>query len=605
MPYQLNKPPDTIKKLPKGAQKIWIETFNAVEKDTKDEDKARQAAWANVKKEYKKEGDEWVPKAAHGSEGMVSVNLTITKASLQKDGSMRWCATCSDTEPDGTGERTSLALFQDWIERSENGQGVEFLPPPRVPFLGLSHYPSFEGAGEAGTTEKMYVDGKQFKASGFFQANNELGVALFEAVRSELETVRKGGEIEQPIRISAAWWDLEHSHGKFVFTRRSLLESCPMCAKGSGDKQYLKGQLDHFAATRVPINPRTSLGLEEKSMAKVTRKDDATSIVGEELAEDLEEKAQELVGKSETEESAEALVVKAEDPAASSGQVPSAGSGQAPEQPESEEAETEQPDTQKMSTGEADWQPMGGATSFAEAETYIEAEEKMDRLWTNWDIFDTAFFNIMNAPAEVDKVEATKKLVGEFNERVQAIKANMSDAFLVAQAALSPITRPQPAKAEVVDGGEIDMSDEVTTQTESPPEPVVNDPAAVLGVAVKATLEDGKLTRDAKLAAIQDALNAYAGAVKAQLDAVAPPAPGEEMAQAIEKSMGALAEKLDLLIAKLDNRPSAPSALPQQKSYAPTGPVKPQSAPQLPVSPQTGEPSALRAMIERSVGMHQ
>jgi cation transport regulator ChaB len=590
MPITKKDAPDV---LPDGAKSIFVSAFNAAYDDTcetcNDRDEcASKIAWSAVKNKYAKHDGEWVPKAA-----IVEVSLTITKASVQKDGTMRWCATCSDTEPDGTGERTSLPLFRDWIERTESGNGVDFLPAPRVPFLGLSHYPDLDGSGEAGVTQKMYVDGKQFKAAGAFQADNPLGKALFEAVRSELEAVKKGGEIEQPIRISAAWWDLEHSHGNFVFARRSLFDTCPMCAEGTGGKQYLKGQLDHFAATRVPINPRTELGLEEKSM--VTRKDDAASIVGDDLAEELEGKAKELVGKSETVQ--DGLVVKADeaDPELS----------EHSEQPEPDSEPTEQ----KMYADEGEWKPMGGAMSFAEAEAYVEAQEKMDRLWTNWDIFDSAFMNIMNAPAEVDKVEATKKLVGEFNERVQAIKANVTDAFLVAQAMVSATHGPQPAKAQAVEGG-LDMSEETTNETVEPQaEPETNDPASVLGAAVKAALDNGELTREGKLAIVQEALNSYAGSVKAELDAVAPPAPGEEVVEAIEKSFGALADKLDLLIAKLGSQPAQPSQvqrqLPTQKSYAPSGPVKPQSEPQLPVSPITGEPSTLRAMIERSVGMHQ
>ena len=91
MPYSMSNPPATVKNLPKGAQKIFIDTFNAVYDDSKDENKARQAAWANVKKEYRKEDDKWVPKAA-----LAEVSLVITKASLQQDGTMRWtsCPAC-------------------------------------------------------------------------------------------------------------------------------------------------------------------------------------------------------------------------------------------------------------------------------------------------------------------------------------------------------------------------------------------------------------------------------------------------------------------------------------------------------------------------------
>ena len=446
------------------------------------------------------------------------VSLTITKASLLKDGTMRWQATCSDTGVDATGERTSLSLFEDWIQRAENGDGLDWLPPPRVPFLGLSHYPSLDGEGEAGTTQKMYVDGKCFKASGEFTKGNPLATALFEAVRKEMGLTKMGQTVEQPIRISAAWWDIEHSHGSFVFNRKSLSDRCPMCAEGSDGKQYLRGQLDHFAATRVPINPRTSLGLEEKSDMATTRRDDAASIVGDELADELEEQAQKMVGKSEAEQEP-VLVVKGD----------------------------------KEMDDEDD-----------EEEEAKHAKKK----------------------ADVDPLS-------ELAERVAALEGRLPPEGAVT------VTEDTPKEAEVVE--------EETTETPAP-EKGETDPAEVLGTSVKAAMDNEKLTREGKLESIQGALNTYAEAVKAELDTVAPPAPGEEIVTAIEKSMGALAERLDLIVAKLEQRVPAqtpPPAVPQQKSYAPTGPVQPQAKAEMPVSPITGEPSSLRALIERSVGMHQ
>ena len=63
MPYNYpDNIPDMIKNLLQGAQKIWIETFNAVYEKTKDENQARIAAWAQVKNKYRKVGDKWVKK---------------------------------------------------------------------------------------------------------------------------------------------------------------------------------------------------------------------------------------------------------------------------------------------------------------------------------------------------------------------------------------------------------------------------------------------------------------------------------------------------------------------------------------------------------------
>jgi len=55
MPYSYPKNiPVWVKDLPKNAQKIAIRVFNKVYKKTKDEDKARQAAWSAIKEKYKK-----------------------------------------------------------------------------------------------------------------------------------------------------------------------------------------------------------------------------------------------------------------------------------------------------------------------------------------------------------------------------------------------------------------------------------------------------------------------------------------------------------------------------------------------------------------------
>jgi len=63
-PYTKDNYPTQLKKLPVGARNLWIRTFNSVYKETKDENKARQAAWFQVKEKYKKVGDKWIKKQA-------------------------------------------------------------------------------------------------------------------------------------------------------------------------------------------------------------------------------------------------------------------------------------------------------------------------------------------------------------------------------------------------------------------------------------------------------------------------------------------------------------------------------------------------------------
>lgn len=496
---------------------------------------------------------------------LVSTDLIITKASVQEDGSLRWQVTASDTTPDNTGERTSMALFTDWIERIEKNTVLPYLSVPAMPYLGISHYPKLGGLGEAGCTERMWVDGKCFKADGVFLADDghPLGPVLFQAVRDERELVKRGGEIEKPIRISAAWWDLQHSHGDLTFTRRSLSEMCPMCVKGIGGKVYLAGQLHHFASTRVPIHPGTSLSLEEKAMTKTTRRADAASIVGDEHADELEEASQKMVGKSGADGDTPDLVVK---------------------------GEPDSTDVQKMH--EDEWRPLGGATSLDEAMSFIETRELAQEMWMQWDMFDAVMNNILDMHPEDGELEsdlnqrklgALRAAADQFSQSVNAIKANVVDAYL-----LQPVQRGET----------------MTDQTQGQQAPT-NDPEAQLGVTIKAALENPQLNREGKLAAIQGALNGYTETIKAQLDAVAPPVPGEQIAAAIEKSLGAilqpLAEQIGLLNAKLGQ--PQPQQVPQQKSFAPGAPLPQQGQPQFPTSPVTKQVSPLTAMIRRSVGI--
>lgn len=491
------------------------------------------------------------------------VELTIVRASIGKDGVPRWLATASHTSPDKAGDRTSKTLFLDWIERVEKGIVTDWLPAaPRVPFLGLSHYPDLGGYGEAGPAEKMFVDGDYFKAGGPFIIDDEspLGKALFDAIKAERETIQRGEEPDDPIRISAAWWDLQHAHGDLIFNRKSLDDRCPMCKNGMGNRMFLKGQLDHFAATRVPMQPRTSLELESK-MAKKTRKDDAESIVGEVLADDIDSKAAAVVGKSDAEDTP-ALVVKDEAAAA----TPEA-------KPDAEKAHG-----QAMGD-EFGFQPLGGATSIADAEDFIQAEQMQDRLWDNFSLFRIVSDNILSGPDIEDRQGALSNAIKEFGERVDTVKSQAADAFLT-----QSVTRSE-------------------TMTEQPQQLVTpNDPILQFKAALDATVADPTLDRAAKMEAAQAILNNMVSVVKAQIDAVTPAPPGEELAAvlkaAIGEGMAPLAEQMAQINAQLGQRPTQPVAQPVQRSFVPGTQPHPQSAVATP-KPK----SALTEMVRRSVGL--
>lgn len=514
---------------------------------------------------------------------IVELSLTITKASLQADGTMRWQAVCSTTDTDKTGENTSIALFQDWIERAENGKSVDWLPLPRKPFLGLSHYPSLDGFGEAGPTDKMYVDGRAFKAGGIFYPGDDhpLGRAVFQAVRAERDLIMRGETPQRPIRISAAWWDISHSHGKFVFERKSLDSRCPMCNRATGDKTYLTGQLDHFAATRVPINPETFLGLEEKSMTE--RIVDAKSIVDEELAAELEEKVKAAqVGKSEA-EAEPPLIIKAEE------KHPSGFKPKKKKKKGDEEEETEEKGlVQKphmQGNPENRFIEFGGATTMQEAEEFIRAQDLKEQVFSNFDMFLGVVDNVKANP-EVDTVAAMTTAVKDFGDRVSRLKANLSDAVL-----FTPV---------VMEKGDVIMTEQTQVA------PVATDPYEVLKVSSEAAMVSGD--REKSLKGIQAAMETFAKSMQTKVDQATPANVAAVVSEAITKSMSPVIESMQLIAAKLGAAPQAP-AVPQQKSLAPgqqpviNDPAGQQGA--LPISPITGEPSSITAAINKTTYIPQ
>jgi hypothetical protein len=216
---------------------------------------------------------------------------------------MHWRATASDTSPDLYQEKMSNELYDDFVKRVETKSPV---PEPfdkvlgedwkgGMPYLSLSHYKSGTNYKNVpGMPTKIYRDGDALKATGTLN-DNDLGRAVFKSLCDDLYT-EKAKELGK-IRISIGFLDLEHRHavgkGKtpdYTFTRKSLEDVCPMCLEGIGNKVYTKGQLVHFALTRVPVNPRTNMEVA-KAMAIETKKQDAESIVGKELSDTLEEKS--------------------------------------------------------------------------------------------------------------------------------------------------------------------------------------------------------------------------------------------------------------------------------------------------------------------------
>lgn len=289
-----------FKNLPDAANKIWEDVYNSSKSKGDSEEIAARKAWAAVSRGFKKVGDTWVKK----SDVLSEFSMAITASPLDKStGEMRWKAVASDTERDSYNESMSLELYRSFLKNIE-----EKLPPPApfgdfvtskfwkggMPYISVSHYSDLDGEAVPGEITDLYMDGKCLKAKGRF-FDTELGRACWRSLNKDFAD---NVPDEKRIRISIAFLDLTHAHGDgTVFERRSLLDRCSKCGTGHGDKTYKNGYLVHLAMTRVPVNPRAEMEVE-RSMKKITRKEDAASIVGEENAEVLDAQA-ELVGRSE------------------------------------------------------------------------------------------------------------------------------------------------------------------------------------------------------------------------------------------------------------------------------------------------------------------
>src|SRR3990167_4235834 len=303
--------------LPASGKKLWEEVYETAKKgsckDNSDPEAcAAGSAWKAVKNAgwSKDSSGQWHKKAE-----LTEFSMAITKASFDKGTQeMRWLASASDTQEDSYNDNMTLGLFEDFLGRIEENE----LAPEDfrsdfwqggMPYLSISHYPDFNGTAVPGDVEVTYVDGDYLKAKGTYR-DTALGRACFKAICDDLYNTQKSDHQDR-VRISIAFLDWAHKHksNEFLFERKSLEDFCPECLREliQGEyagKEYLKGQLVHYAHTRVPVNKRTVMEVD-KSMT--TRKEDAATIVGDELAEELEEKNKSLVGKSE------ALVIKAED----------------------------------------------------------------------------------------------------------------------------------------------------------------------------------------------------------------------------------------------------------------------------------------------------
>lgn len=313
----------------------------------------------------------------------------------EKDGIRRWYSTSSGTKVDLYGERMSTKLFDDFVKRIENPKTE--IPPMftskawkgGLPYLGVAHYLDLDGFGIVGKADSVWRDGKVLKMKGTFDNDNPLAIAAFDSIQAD--RLEKRADTER-VRVSIAFIDWGHNHGKGrEFVRKDLSTNCPYCEAGVGDKEYTAGQLVHLALTRRPAYPETEIvALEERSMSK--RRDDAASIIGDELANELEAKSKELIGRSTDQPAVAAGAVVIKD-----------------ESGEMEEA-----------TSAGDERTLGGALNLDEAEAFIsKSDVESPILLTPYELLTVVLANIAESDLE-EKSTAIREVVMDYQNTLDA-----------------------------------------------------------------------------------------------------------------------------------------------------------------------------------------
>ena len=439
--------------LPASGKKLWESIYDASIKAGDSKDVAARKAWSGVKSAgFSKANGKWTKK----SDFMAEASMYITKSTLD-NGIMRWAAVNSDTNFDLYKERMSIELYRDFI-----GNIKDKVPVPPVfksdvcsdfwcggmPYVSISHYPDMNGQAVPGETLALMIDGDKLKAKGILY-DNALGHSVWRSLKQD-----KVKSPDEKIRISIGFLDLAHKHGDdgLLFVRDSLYSLCPQCLEGVGDKIYVKGYLVHLALTRVPVNERTEIVLEEKAMSKkrITRKEDAASIVGDELAEEIELKQKATAQRSDvliemsdtepTEEETAELIAEVEkgmgedeeeDDCVDENGVEIKGCKDKKKEKsdtivveESVVVEKFEDDAMEKVVNEPNKYvaslPYGGATSMRDAEAYEESKEEMLYVTDMWNVFCNVAWNIFTRDDVPDKKEALTIAVDEFKNVLTA-----------------------------------------------------------------------------------------------------------------------------------------------------------------------------------------
>lgn len=530
-----------------------------------------------------------------------TLDMFIYRVSENKQtGERRWYATASGIDVDKYGERMSVRLFKDFVRRAESQEPA---PEPftskawngGLPYLSVAHYLDLEGFGIVGPTDKIWVDGSVFKAKGRFDEDSELAQRAYRAIKAD---DKNGVPDDERVRISIAFVDWEHEHeGRGVFRRKSLAHSCKLCAAGIGDKVYKKGHLVHLALTRRPAYEETEITLEERS-DMTTKREDAASIVGEDMADELEERQQKLTSRSEG-VAPDAIVTKDDDDYEGKGHNKATGT----------KAEVEEETVERS-------KPLNGAVTLDEAEAALSQSSTayLDR----WGVLRAVLTNI----AGQDKAEQVGAVLEDFQSQVDVMAAKSVirlNEILEAEESggegAAPAQSADPSQVERTATKEADMPENETPD-------LIKEAFGGLEEAVNEALET-PLDRQSRLAMIQPALEGVGEAIQrtvaeadAQAQAGQAPAGGvdaETLRGVVENAIAPLRTEIAEIKAR-DQQversqasagggesriPAARNLNAKRRAQRPPASVQRMSG----ENGDEGKPSQLKSIVRKSVGL--
>jgi hypothetical protein len=518
-------------------------------------------------------------------------------------GVRRWYATSSGTKKDAYGEYMTVGLFKDFILRAERREQPPEMFASRawrggLPYMGVAHYLDLEGVGIVGDCEQIYIDGEVLKAKGIWR-DTPIALRAFDSIQKDIaDNIPQ----ERRVRISIAFVDWGHEHKGFgTFARKALTDACELCSKGVGEKFYRKGHLVHLALTRRPAYAETEIALEERSMTD--KRADAASIVGDEMADELEKRAKaSLTARSAEGIDPGAVVVRQET------EAPPDGQGEEPVKPETPETPKEEPPVE-ASAGPvlAEESILGGAKSLDEAEAFLVRSGKPP-LMDSWAVLGGVLANI----AGQDKAPVIAGVLADFQRTIDVMTARALtevSAFIKAgppAPVTAPAPAPEPAKATA--------TEVVTIQAH------VLDPALATFRSVYDEAMATPVDANNRLSMIQPAMDALGDAIMRNV--VETTAAGSPEAPAAPASVGLSREETAQLFAEqiapiramveqLTQAIQAPRLDTRSRVPAPRGLTVTQEAmPGQPIVSRSGslatpasKPNSLRAISRRSVGL--